>query len=259
MDRGLCHGLGLFETILAVNGKPCQLRRHLARLSIGLERFGTSCLDLDPSNLEKAVSTLLAGNGLIDGMARVRLAVSLGEGPLDRLDSGQCRMWITAATVGELKTELKAKFAPWRKNKESGLRGMKTASYAEHLLALDWARGEGVDEVIFFNTSDELCEAAMANVFLIKDGILRTPGLDSGCLAGVTREFILELAKENGIPCEVDRLMKKDLIGADGIFLSSSIRGPVFVNRLNEQEYEIHPLFHALRGLWMGEILKGRE
>ncbi len=146
---------------------------------------------------------------------------------------------------------MRVTLAPWRIDTESMLRGIKVGNYAEHLVALDLARCEGFDEMLFFNTSDELCEAAMANVFLIKDNELFTPGLDSGCLAGVTREHVLQLATAQKIPCHVRVLTKKDLGKADGIFLTSCIKGPVWVSAIQSRAYPAHTLFNAIRSLWL--------
>jgi len=189
-DRGLCHGLSLFETLLAVKGQPRLVREHLGRLTSGLERLGVNSVGLAEEGIRQAMVSLVARNGLEKGMARIRFAVSLGEGPLDRTDSGQAWAWMTAAAVDQTERGLSMTLAPWRRDRENVLRGLKVGNYAEHLIAMDMARREGFDEMLFYNTSDELCEAAMANVFLIHKDKLLTPSLDSGCLAGVTRALV---------------------------------------------------------------------
>ena len=256
VDRGLCHGLSLFETLLAVNGTPRLLREHLARLQGGLERLGVNRVALDADGLGHAMATLLERNGLGKGMARVRLSISLGKGPLDRTDNGSAWAWMTAAPAGETPHAIRLTTAPWRRDKESVLRGIKTGNYAEHLIALDMARAEGFGEMLFYNTADELCESAMANVFLIRKGGLLTPGLDSGCLAGVTRALLIRLAKQHGIPCKECVLRKNDVARADAMFLTSSVRGPVRVSALQGRPFPDHPLFDAIRSIWQEEMAK---
>lgn len=253
-DRGLCHGLSLFETLLAVKGQPRLLSEHLARLRSGLERLGVNSVDLDESGLGKAMVSLLERNGLHKGMARVRLALSLGNGTHDRIDSGSAWAWMTAAPADFETGSIRMTLAPWRRDKESVLRGIKTGNYAEHLIALDMARLEGFGEMLFYNTDDELCESAMANVFLIRKGELLTPALDSGCLAGVTRALLLSLAKEHGIPCKERLLRKADVAKADAMFLTSSVKGPIRVSALQGRQFPEHPLFDAIRSLWLEEM-----
>jgi branched-chain amino acid aminotransferase len=253
-DRGLCHGLGLFETLLAVKGKPRLLGEHLDRLRGGLERLGVISVELDETGLGKAMTSLLERNDLQKGMARVRLAISLGKGALDRTDNGSAWAWMTATPVDGETRSVRMTLAPWRRDKESVLRGIKTGNYAEHLIALDMARLEGFDEMLFYNTDDELCESAMANVFLIRKGVLETPGLDSGCLAGVTRGLLIRLAKQHGITCKERVLRKSDVVKADAMFLTSSIKGPVRVSCLQGRDFPEHPLFDSLRSLWLEEM-----
>lgn len=251
VDRGLCHGLSLFETLLAVDGQPRLLREHLLRLRSGLERLGVNSVELDVNGLGQAMVNLLERNGLGKGMARVRLTLSLGQGAFDRIDCGTSWAWMTAAPLGETPESVRMTLAPWRRDKESVLRGIKTGNYAEHLIALDMARLEGFGEMLFYNTDDELCESAMANVFLIRKGELLTPGLDSGCLAGVTRGLVMRQAREHGIPCKERALRKADVSKADAMFLTSSVRGPVWVSALQGKTFPRHPLFDAVRSHWL--------
>ena len=250
-DRSLCHGLSLFETILAVHGRPRLLRPHLDRLRLGLERFGISNVELSDGGLEEAMVALVEKNGLTQGMARIRFSVGFGAGAINRIDSGEAWAWMTAVRVEESPQTIRLTSAPWRKNRESVTRGLKVGNYAEHLMAMDMARREGFDEMLFFNTSDELCEAAMANVFLIRKGKLFTPSLDSGCLDGVTRRLVMTIAKERGISCRETPLGKNDVKKADGMFLTSSVRGPMWVGEFDRRIYEVHPLFTAIQEIWL--------
>ncbi len=253
-DRGLCHGLSLFETLLAIDGRPLLLRQHLDRLRLGLERLAVSSVGMDDDGLKGVMISLLERNGLGRGRARIRLSVSMGEGALDEIDSGQAWAWITAAPVSDPSRALRLTGAPWLFNKESVLRGLKVGNYAEHLIALDMARREGFDEMLFFNTAGELCEAAMANVFLIRKGALLTPGLDSGCLAGVTRQLIIRMARERKIECREMPLKLRDVEKAEGVFLTSSVRGPVRVLSFCNGEYGEPTLFNTIQQAWQEEM-----
>lgn len=255
-DRGLCHGMSVFETLLAVNGEPRLLTEHLDRLRSGLERLAVTSVELSGEGLRRVMIGLLEKNGLTHGMARIRLAVSLGAGPLNLTDSGASWAWMTATPVDEMPETVRVTTAPWRRDRENVLRGLKVGNYAEHLIAMDMARREGFGEMLFFNNDDELCEAAMANVFLIRSGSLLTPGLDSGCLAGVTRGLVIRLAAAHGIPCREKTLTRNDVAKAEGMFLTSSIRGPVRVSAYGARHFDEHPLYDAVRAIWLEEMVR---
>src|SRR5207248_7676881 len=84
--------------------------------------------------------------------------------------------------------------APWPRNERGAVSGLKTVSYAENVVALNWAHQRGAEEAIFANLAGRLCEGTGTNIFVGHDGRLVTPPLSSGCLAGVTRQLLLELA-----------------------------------------------------------------
>ena len=85
---------------------------------------------------------------------------------------------------------------PWVRNERSAVAGLKTTSYAENVVALAYAKERGAIEAVFANTRGELCEGTGSNVFVVRDGVVWTPPLDSGCLAGITRALAVEWCRE---------------------------------------------------------------
>jgi branched-chain amino acid aminotransferase len=136
---------------------------------------------------------------------------------------------------------------------------MKCASYAENLLVLKEAADCGWDEAILFNHAGQVCEAATANVFLVKDGEVRTPALSSGCLAGVTRGVVWEAAEVLGIRCAEVDLTMGDLEAADEVFLTSSTRGVVPVRRVGGRDLVVGPVSVRLRDRWLGLLTCGQD
>ena len=234
-DRGALHGLGLFETLLALDGAPVFADRHLARLQQACARLGWP-LSL-PDFYETAVE-LLARNGLTSGRAKIRLSLTAGSGKLHDLTPGDDRLvWLTALPAAEPPVSLTACLSPWPRNECSPLAGLKCASYAENLIALDHARRLGFDEAIFMNTVGHLCEAATANLFVVIDGKLFTPPLAAGCLPGITREVVSELATELEIPCEERNLTPAELPLSEEIFLTSSLSGVTRLSLFEDHRY----------------------
>ncbi len=249
LDRGAILGLGLFETMLAVDGVPMLVPQHRARLDASCKKLGWQ---VEIPDLQKTAAKLLVKNQLVAGRARVRLTVTAGSGTLRDLKLGPDHLvWMTALPAGDAPSSLTANVSPWPRNEHSPLAGLKCASYAENLIALDHARLQGFEETIFLNTAGHLCEASTANIFLVKNNTLQTPSLASGCLPGVARQRVLELAAVRGIACEERQLGLADLQTADEVFLTSAIQGPVAVTRVAEQHFPVGDLCRDFRGLWL--------
>jgi branched-chain amino acid aminotransferase len=119
---------------------------------------------------------------------------------------------------------------PWPRNERGAMAGIKTTSYAENVKALAHAKARGCTEAIFATTTDLLCEGTGSNVFVGLGGRLLTPPLSSGCLAGVTRDLVLEVtdALEEDIPMA-------DFLGADEVFLTSTGRDVQAVDRVDDR------------------------
>jgi branched-chain amino acid aminotransferase len=111
--------------------------------------------------------------------------------------------------------------------------GLKTTSYAENVVALARAKEQGASEAIFANTAGRLCEGTGSNVFVVLAGRLVTPPLSSGCLAGVTRELVVEVAQvdEEDLPLAV-------LAEADEVFLTSSTRDVQGQHRVDDRRLD---------------------
>ena len=251
-DRGAFLGLGLFETMLAVDGILVFADRHLARLHQSCVRLGWS---VGISDLREIANELLVRNGLVNGVARLRLIVTAGSGPHNDLSPGADRLlWLAAFPMTQSDDVITACLSPWPRNERSPIAGLKTSCYAENLIALDHARRSGFDEAIFVNMAGQLCESATANLFLVKDGALSTPSLDAGCLPGIGRELICEIAARAGMAVSQCALNLSDLQAADEIFLSSATRGPVGVSRFEDRYFPTLPVTAAVRLNWRDEV-----
>ena len=247
-DRGLTLGLGLFETLLALEGEPVFSERHLARLRDGCARLGW---DPPLPDLREIMREIIQQNGLATGRARIRLAITGGSGPFRDLSLGSDhRIWMTAIRAAAASSTTTANLSPWVRNERSPLAGLKCASYAENLVALEHAARLGFEETVFLNTTGCLCEAATANLFLVKNGGLSTPSTASGCLPGITRAVVLELAESQGIPSRECDLTSDALHTADEMFLTSSVRGLTDVSRFEERTFPPGPVTRALREAW---------
>jgi branched-chain amino acid aminotransferase len=249
-DHGVTVGDGVFETILVRAGGPIALTRHLRRLESSCSILGLTF----PGHgaITSAVDAVIASEPHVRSLGRLRITVTGGRGPLASDRGDVVPTWIVAlAETSPWPERTTAIVVPWRRNENSATTGAKTTSYAENVMALNWARQQDYSEGIFLNTRGEVCEGTSTNIFLIKDGIAFTPPLSSGCLPGITRELILECTDTR----ERD-LTEADLRDADEIFLTSSTRDVHPVERVGSdwQRSDVGPVTSAIQATFGARI-----
>jgi branched-chain amino acid aminotransferase len=237
LDHGLVTGDGVFESVLVHDGRTFALRRHLDRL----ER-SAAVIGLVPparAELKAAVGAVVAASGL--ARAKLRITVTAGHGPLGSLREVAPPSLIVAAAPFETSTSEGTVLAPmaegadrptaggqgatvalfpWPRNERGLLAGAKTISYVENVVAVKWAAERNASEALFANLAGHLCEGTGSNVFVVHDHRLLTPPLEAGCLAGVTRDLVLELTGASEVNLEVKKLSE-----VSEAFLTSTSRG----------------------------------
>jgi branched-chain amino acid aminotransferase len=215
-DHGLLTGDGVFETLKVYGGVPFAARRHLERLDVSCKGLGLPAPD--HGELRAAMRAVIHANALDTG--RIRITLTGGVSPLgsDRGDGGPLVI-VASGGLTPWPPSTDVAVVPWPRNERGALAGLKTTSYGENVVALAYAKERGAGEAIFGNTVGNLCEGTGTNVFIGVGGRLVTPPLSAGCLAGVTRALVLEVAGavEDDLPLTA-------LAEADEAFLSSSTR-----------------------------------
>lgn len=221
VDHGVTVGDGAFETAKIERGVPFAVTRHLRRLDRTMAGLGLPPADHD--RLREGMAAVLAGDPFDFG--RLRLTVTGGRGPLgsDRHDSELTHI-VTAVPHDRPPAHGAVVTVPWVRNERAATAGLKTTSYADNVIALAAAQERGAAEALFANTRGELCEATGSNVFVVLDGVVRTPPLSSGCLAGITRELVIEWCGHDGVEVVEEVLPLDVLERADEVFLTSSIK-----------------------------------
>jgi len=225
LDYGFLYGFGLFETMRAYEGQVFRLDSHLNRLARSAKILG---LPIGVTDLEDAVMATIQANQL--GDARIRITVSIGEGSMVP-DPSTCKQPTVLILAGDYHPYLeqiyqkgfRAVVSSIRRNSGSPLSRLKSANYLENILAKQEARAAGVDEALCLNEKGLLAEASMSNIFLVDDGVLRTPGEESGILPGVTRGVVLELASRLGISTLEHDVRLDEIAEAQEAFLTNSL------------------------------------
>jgi branched-chain amino acid aminotransferase len=242
-DHGFTVGDGVFEALKVVDGRPFAVTRHLDRLGRSASAMGLPAPDLDA--IRTALAEVLSQEHL--GLGRVRITYTGGAAPLGsgRGDAAPTLVVVAAPMVATPVTTSVAR-VPWPRNERGALAGVKATSYAENVVALAEAGRRGASEAIFANLAGHLCEGTGSNVGYVLGGEVRTPTLASGCLAGVTRDLLLEwyAVKEIDEPIEV-------LDEADEIFLMSTTRDVQGVHRIDDRQLSAPgPVTRDLMALW---------
>lgn len=225
-DRGFLFGDGVFETMRAYSRRLFRLDQHLERLARGLEVLGMP-LPGPRAEVGTTVERLLELNELQD--AYIRLMVWRGEGAgLDPAGCSISRLAIIARPHvphprALYERGMKGVIVSIRQNEWSPLSRIKSFNFLPGVLGTMEAKAKGADEGVFLNSRGFVAEGTISNVFLVSNGRLLTPSLESGALQGITRAVVLELARRAGHAVSEREVKLEELQGADEAFLTSTL------------------------------------
>jgi branched-chain amino acid aminotransferase len=242
-DHGLTVGDGVFEAIKAVGGRPFALTQHLERLRRSAEGLGLPEPDLD--EVRRAVGQVL--EGATNELSRIRVTYTGGPAPLGSgRGETEPTLVVVAAPLDAPAESTRVATVPWPRNERGALAGLKTTSYAENVVMLAYAKERGAGEAVMANLAGHLCEGTGSNVFYVVDGELRTPTLDSGCLAGVTRALVLEWCGGREVDEPIDVVRR-----ASEVFLASTTRDVQPVGAWDDLELAVPgPVTQAVQEAW---------
>jgi branched-chain amino acid aminotransferase len=228
-DHGFTVGDGVFEAVKVVDGTPFALTRHLARM--GRSARGLGLPEPDPDAVRRAITSVLEAEHI--PLGRLRITWTGGPAPMGsgRSESPTPTLVVAASATQPFEPTTSVVTVSWPRNEKGAMAGLKTTSYAENVVALAEAHRRGASEAIFANTAGNLCEGTGSNIFYVVDGELRTPTLGSGCLAGISRELLVEWFDT----VEVDEPVEV-LLTAEEIFLVSTTRDVQAVSRCDGRE-----------------------
>jgi len=226
-DHGLLYGYALFETMRAYNGRIFLLDRHIRRLMDGAEIIGMAprLEGIDPG---RACNETLRANGLRE--ARVRLTITNGDGealPWSEF-AGRPTVLVTARPYTPFPGEtyqkgFKIGVTSQRRSARSPMSTIKSNNYLINVLARMEVAKKGLDEALLLNDRGFIAEGGNSNVFFVHGNRLVTPSLDNGILPGITRELVLELAKQLNITVIEGNIRLSDLFRFDEAFMTSSV------------------------------------
>ena len=226
-DHGLLYGDGVFEGIRVYGGKVFLHEEHIARLYESALAIRLP-IPMSTSEMIDAVKMTVKENGIIDGY--IRLVVTRGGGSLglDIRKTSDPQVIIIADTITLYPEEIyrngmKLITASTIRNHPGALSArIKSLNYLNNILAKIEGIDAGSPEALMLNHKGEVAECSGDNIFIVKDGVLKTPGPDAGILEGLTRNAVMTIARESGYEVKECVLLRHDIYIADECFLTGS-------------------------------------
>lgn len=239
-DHGLLYGDGVFEGIRAYHGKVFLLDEHVERL---YESAKVIALEIPMSRGEMAEAVLetCRANGIESGY--IRLVVTRGVGTLG-LNPYLCKkpeIIIIAAGIQLYPPELYdtgmkvVTVGTVRNHPEAINPRVKSLNYLNNVMAKIEAINAGVLECVMLNSQGQVAEASGDNIFVMKNGVLKTPPVWCGALDGITRRAVMRIAADAGIPVREDVMQRYDLFTADEMFLTGTAAEVIAVTNVDRR------------------------
>lgn len=201
---------------------------HFERLAKSAKLLGYNSSDgeLTSGKIAKVIKEFIAANPS-DEPYYIRPLVYVSDlGIAPRLHEVEYDILVYGVKMGEYlsKDGVACCFSSWTRGEDRSLplRGKISGSYVTSALAKTEAIERGFDEAILFNSRGKIAEASAMNIFMVREGGLRTPAVTDDILEGVTRRSILQLAKDMGISVEVRQIDRSELLTADEVFLTGT-------------------------------------
>jgi branched-chain amino acid aminotransferase len=260
-DHGLLYGDGVFEGMRSYSGKVFRQEQHLDRLWKSAKAIWLE-IPMTQQALGKAVNETLAANGIKDGY--IRLVVTRGSGALG-LDPNKCSNPQVIIITDHISLYPKEFYdngltiitASTVRNHPAALSPrIKSLNYLNNIMAKIEGLQAGCVEALMLNHKGEVAECTGDNIFLVRSGQLYTPPLDAGILEGITRDAIIEIAREAGYAVNEVALTRHDVFIADEVFLTGSAAEVIPVVKLDSRVIgdgkpglvtrELTKLFHEL-------------
>ena len=240
-NRAFKYGDALFETIRVIDGQPRFLEDHFIRLKKGMQVLKMHSANISFSELKDQIVNLIEKNHIKKG-GRVRLTVyRSGDGLYTPENEGKSYV-IEAYPIDENKYTLNTNGLSVNiyndlKRPRNILSQIKTTNSIPHVLIGIYKKEKGLDDCIVLNDQGRIVEALSSNIFLYKNNNLYTPSVEEGCMDGVMRKQVLQIAKEMNINVFEGMVNGSMLLQADELFLTNAINGLKWVVSYGQKRY----------------------
>jgi|TARA_B100000768_G_scaffold115405_1_gene106814 branched-chain amino acid aminotransferase len=244
-NRGFLYSDGFFETIRICNGIPQFIPLHWNRIASSLSAYRIeNSQNLTLENLFQKLLDLCQINGIFQG-GRVRITFFRSGGGRYRPESNEMGWIATSEALDEnllpdydkgfrvdVFSDMKKLSGPF-----ANFKNLASSLYVQAGL---WAQDNDLDDALIQNQTSHIIESSHSNLFLVSNGVLYTPSLDSGPVGGIMRAAVINSALEHGYKVYECEITPKEMLQADEMFLTNAIRGVQWVASYQSKRY-----FHA--------------
>ena len=241
-DHGLLYGDGVFEGIRCYGGRLFKLRSHLRRLAESGQAIRLP-LPYDVDALEAAVRDTVEANGVVDGYVRLCVTRGVGNLGLNPFECNEPTVFIIADAIqlydaASYREGMSVITASTVRNHPAAISPrVKSLNYLNNILAKIEALNAGVSEAVMLNHVGNVAECTGDNIFAVRRRgeapVVMTPPLHAGVLEGITRETVIELARERGIAVQEAEITTYDLYTAGEVFLTGTAAEVAPVTRID--------------------------
>jgi branched-chain amino acid aminotransferase len=230
-QAGLICGWGLFTTVRIARGEAFAYERHWRRIEkdAALTRLP---MTYTGARVRVMLQEVIRANEVQEGCARIYLVWNTVGGWRSDEKMPDVDLVITSADLPHYPEITRLTVREHGRHAASPLAGVKTISWLNSVWSVAEAQREGFDEVVLLNERGEVSECTAANIFAVKAGKVITPPLSAGCLEGVTRGVLMEIAGEANTTIVEQTMRPEDLYGADEVFVTSTNRNVIGVKEI---------------------------
>ncbi|HVX50428.1 MAG TPA: aminotransferase class IV [Chitinophagaceae bacterium] len=240
-NRSFRYGDGFFETMKMVKGKILLRNLHFERLFSSLDTLKfDSPGNFTADALEEQIGNIAKKNGHTS-LARIRLTVFRGDGGLyddDNKPNYIIQTWLMNPAINTLNENgLVTGIFPDARKACDMFSPIKNNNYLCYAMAALWAKQQKLNDALVLNSHERIADASIANVFIVKDGVIKTPAITEGCVAGVVRRYLLQCCHTEGIPVEETSVSAEDVLQAQEVFLTNAGYGIRWVKTCGSSNY----------------------
>lgn len=262
INHGLHYGSGIFEGERAYEGKIFKSAEHTTRLFKSAAVLGMD-IPFTPDDINQAKEAILKANNLVNAYVRPvawRGSEQMGIAARATKTHVAIAAWEWPSYFSpELREKgISLKTSSWQKPAPNTAPTQAKAAglYMINTLSKHQAEDEGYNDALMLDYRGYAVEATGANLFRIKNGVIRTPNPDC-FLNGITRQTVIELAQELGYKLEVDFITVEDLKSADEVFITGTAAEVTAVGKIDDTVYTVGPVTRALREAYEN-LVRGR-
>lgn len=244
-NRSFRYGDGCFETMKAVNGNIIHASQHFERFfaSLSLLQFDKPKY-LNAQYLTEHIIKLMQQNGH-SKLARIRLTLFRGNGGLYDAENNFPNYLIQTWALNESNNKLNENglvidFYTDAKKIVDRFSEIKSNNFLCYVMAALWAKKQQVNDAIVLNPYNNIADTTIANIFIVSNGVIKTPPISDGCVNGVMKNYLIQCLRKENLPFEETSLSTTDILEAQEVFLTNSIYGIKWVKQCGNSNYVLN-------------------